>query len=469
MPRHSLAATKKFIAGIPNRGAGIGHAFTDWARAFWTAQSYDLDFLYSPFTRCNSHWETILGLGASYPRFNEKDLDICFYASQHTLEYFLSCNIPNARAAYVIDGNHSKCYAKSPKEYDSLSRYVRKQYLLSRRVRPLPPVFNPCKIGVAVHIRRGDIIEHENLRSRAQSYEHFSQILNLLCETFSADSLDVVILTNQITKGVRTLAESFGAKTVDYRNDIQDFHALVTSDIILASNSGFSYLATLINRESLKIVPDKFWHQWPPGSIVFDGSEIATSLLLQKCATWTKKTCKLPALNLTLKKQIWNNYPSIIASNNTEFRDINHDNVSTRIRLFPRTVEKEAPGSSLEPPIFVKSRKLYGCVINTVTQSIELATNIGSITEIISEPSAFIQFSNLSNQDELFYKLICRFIKTEFNEAIMGRTMLIPSSFSALDAELRGLDFHKTISFKTIESSLAYCSNLIALQVDIQL
>ena len=458
---------KKFITGIPNRGAGIGHAFTDWAKAFYTAQTQDIEFLYSPFSGANSRWETVLGLGLSRQFFNEKDVDICFYSNQCTLDAFLSYDIPNVRAAFVVDGNYTECKLEYPTGYDSISRYIRKQYLLSRRARPFPSIFEDGKIGVGVHIRRGNILQYERFHSRAQSYEHFDSILTLLHETLPADSLDVVILTNERTKDIGALAGKFNARAIDCANDLQDLHSLSICDIMLTSNSGFSYLATLINRNALKIVPDNFWHNWPPDSIVFDGSDIAASALLQKFARWEEQNYRPSALRSCKSESIWNLAPSMVATSNSEFRDANYDNIASCIKMLPLAVQNEA-ASRIPSPSYIQSRKLFGCVVNTVSQLIELAANLDNITEIISEPSVFIQFSTSRSQDEQFHKSVALFLKAEFNEAIMGRTILVPPEYPITCAELLSLGFHQSISVTSLVSPLVYCSNLIALHVNIQ-
>lgn len=458
---------QKFITGIPNRGAGIGHAFTDWAKAFYIGQTQGLEFLYSPFSDANSRWETVLGLGLSQKYFNERDVDICFYSSQCTLDAFLSYDIPNSRAAFVVDGNHSGCKLLNPIGYDSISRYIRKQYLLSRRARPFPSIFEDGKIGVGVHIRRGNILQLERFHSRAQSYEHFDHILSLLQESLPADSLDIVILTNERTEDIRALAGKFNARAIDCDNDLQDLHSLAISDIMLTSNSGFSYLATLINRNALKIVPDNFWHQWPPDSIVFDSSDIAATALLQKVARWGKGTHRPSALRSYKSKRIWHLVPSMVAPSNREFRDGNYDNIASHIKILP-VIDENEEVSRIDFPALIQSRKLYGCVVNTVSQTIELDSSLCSVTEYVSDPSVFIEFNafNRAHLDDA--KLIGMIIKIHFNEAIMGRTIVIPPNFPISWVDLLALGFHRSISFTSVASPRVYCSNLIALRINLQ-
>lgn len=459
--------TKKFITGIPNRGGGIGHAFTDWAKAFYTAQTQGIEFLYSPFSGANSRWETVLGLGRSCQCFNENNVDICFYSSQSTIDAFLSFDIPNVRAAFVVDGNHTECKLKYPSGYDSISRYIRRQYLLSRRERPFPSIFEDGKIGVGVHIRRGNILQYERFHSRAQSYEHFDSILTLLHESLPVDSLDVVILTNERTEGIRALADKFNARAIDCGNDIQDLHSLAICDIMLTSNSGFSYLATLINRSSLKIVPDNFWHHWPLDSIVFDGSNVAAASLQQKFAKWKEGKYRPSPLRSYKSERIWHLAPSMVATSNREFRDANYDNIASRIIMFPLAAQNEAAGR-IDFPSYIQIRKLYGCIVDTVSQAIKLDSGLCGVTQYISEPSAFIEFNtcNRVHLDDL--KLIGMLIRLQFNEAIMGRTILIPPDFPISWVDLLALGLHSSISLTSVVSPLVYCSNLMALRVNLQ-
>jgi hypothetical protein len=374
--------------------------------------------------------------------------------------------MPNARLAYVVDGNHSKCLLESPHGYNSLSRYVRKQYLLSRRIRPLPPAFNPEKIAVAVHIRRGNILQQEQLRSRAQSSEHFLHILTLLQEVFPSNSLDILILTNENTSDICALANRVNARIANSKNDIQDFHSLATSDIILTSNSGFSYLATLINRSSLKIVPSNFWHEWPQDSIVFDGSDNAISLLREKSQTWELKHCMTKILRSTLRKNIWDIRPAVVAPLNSDFRDKNYDNIATSIKMLKTPADSISSTRGMRP-VSVQSRKLYGCVINAKDRRIELSTNLRDVNQVISLPSAFLEFSCYQYEDLLMYKTIGALLKVEFHESLMGRLILVPPDFPISLSDFLSFNFHESISIESLSTDFVYCDNLIALRVNL--
>ena len=289
----------------------------------------------------------------------------------------------------------------------------------------------------------------------------------MLHESLPADSLDIVIVTNECTEDIGALAGKFNARAIDCSNDLQDLHSLAICDIMLTSNSGFSYLATLINRNALKIVPDNFWHHWPLGSVVFDGSDIAASTLLQKFARWEEGNYRPSALRSFKSERIWYLTPSMVAASNREFRDANYVNIASPIKMLPLALQNEA-ASRIGFPAHIQSRKLYGCVVNTVSQLIELEANLGNITEIISEPSVFIQFRTSRSYGEQFYKSAALFLKAEFNEAIMGRTILVPPEYPITCSEFLALGFHQSISVTSLVSPLVYCSDLIALHVNTQ-
>jgi hypothetical protein len=374
----------------------------------------------------------------------------------------LNLDIANARIAYIIDGNNARCQVKSPGGYLSLSRLLLNRYTVARSKRPLPSVFGQSRISVAVHISGEDVAWHDNFKTQSLQFKYYFNVLKILTEVIGLDLLDISIHANCKSHDVQLIADSFNARLIDYGNEIQDFHALVTSEILIASMSGFSYLATLINRKAIKICPDKFWHRWPSGSIIFDGS--TSSFLSSKLLTSINRLKRYSEISVYQAKCFWSFPPVKVMQNVQLFRDVNIDNIASVIKLIPTGSSNDQLHSIVDHS-HVHSRKLYGCIVNMLTQQIETDSTLLDVNEVLLRPSVFLEFAIPFIDHVGKLNSIIKFFKDEYQEAIMGRNIVIPPNFPVALSEFIALSFHRSISFTMVSSPRIYFSDLMVFRI----
>jgi len=450
----------KYITGIPNRGAGIGHAFTDWGKALVLARKYNLQFLHSPFTGNNVRWESVLGLGRFFNPYRQEDFDLLITSEELSFEKFLEWDFGSARTVYVIDGHSDQRASNGVNSYDSIARFLRYSYLRARRNRPFFNPYHAFKIRVALHIRRGNIVEHQEFKSRVLPYEYFSNILSRIRDLAPPDSLDVLVVTNDRSEESIAFAKESGARILDLGSDIQDFDALVKSDILITSNSGFSFLASLINIHSIKIVTEDFWHRWPESSCFANSLDDQASWLSSQISDRVALASR--RLNRKIFRSPWSCQPFTVLES-TKVRDLLIDNCSRHASIFSHSNGKFS-GLSRDDSLFVAlSRRYLGAFVNGVTQQIEFDAYDKRNYTVQKKSAAFIDLSALSIDKSLLASLVS-FLKLEFNEMLMGRVILLPHSSRMLFNEFSAARFHSSISFVFIPQALVYCRDLIGIR-----
>lgn len=449
----------KYITGIPNRGAGIGHAFVDWARAFSLAKNHSTSFLYSPFSGCNEHWDTILGLGFGYAKYNESDFDLLLSPEDCSFqEYVNDAHLSSYESIYVIDGN--LCYPKlvSSPSYDDLSRFLRSRYLLARRRRPIFSAFKPDYIKVAVHIRRGNITEYEQFASRVIPNDYYLNVLTRLLELCSPSVIDIVVVSNAIDADLFDALSRLNARFVNTRSDIHDFHVLASSDILVTSVSGFSYLATLINLKAMKIVPEGFWHEWPDGSFTMnqlDTPQFHASLQILKSKAITRKHTF--SGNRGLPR--WD-HPSIRLSGES-LRSRLIDNAAMKIC----TVKADGADNGEIFRADILTRKFLGAIIDCGSLELSLARQLPGFDHILKDPCAYIDYSLVDISAHNLRAVLMRYMARHLCEALIGRKIILPSSSCINIGDILSSGFHPTTSCLSIHSGLIFCSDLIAIKI----
>ena len=358
----------KYITGIPNRSAGIGHAFTDWGKALVLARKYNLQFLHSPFTGNNVRWESVLGLGRFFNPYRQEDFDLLVTPEELSFEKFLEWDFGSARTVYIIDGHSDQQASNGVNSYDSIARFLRYSYLRARRNRPFFNPYHPFKVRVALHVRRGDIVEHKEFKSRVLPYEYFSNILSRIRDLAPDDSLDVLVVTNNRSEESIAFAKENGARILDLGSDILDFDALVNSDILVSSNSGFSYLASLVNLHSIKIVTDSFWHPWPESSYCANSLDDQASTLssqISDLAILARHQSNRKAL-----RSPWRCQPFAVLEP-SKLRDLLIDNVSRHASIFWKAKDRLSTSSSGEYPSVALSSRYLEAFVNRLSRQIE--------------------------------------------------------------------------------------------------
>lgn len=105
------------------------------------------------------------------------------------------------------------------------------------------PYFDKGRVNVAVHIRRGDVLDM-NLQGMLNSDEHYLAAMKKIRKLYPSAKFFIY------SEGKEEQFARFKLNDVELHlnEDIKDtFHALVTADILVTSKSTFSYTAALLS------------------------------------------------------------------------------------------------------------------------------------------------------------------------------------------------------------------------------
>jgi hypothetical protein len=288
-------------------------------------------------------------------------------------------------------------------------------------------------------------------------YEYFSNILSRIRDLAPGDSLDVLVVTNDRSEESIAFAKENGARILDLGSDILDFDALVNSDILVSSNSGFSYLASLVNLHSIKIVTDSFWHPWPESSYCANSLDDQASTLSSQISDLA--TLARHQSNRKVLRSPWRCEPFAVLEA-SKLRDLLIDNVSRHASIISKVNGRFSASSSGEYPFVALSRRYLGAFVNGLSQQIEFDSCDKASYVLQKDPAGFIDLSALTI-DISSLASIAFALKLEFNEMLMGRVILIPCSCQILFSELSSAGFHASISFRLIPPELLFCNDII--------
>ncbi len=269
---------ENYFAARPNPGAGIGHQMANWIAGYWFAIQFGLQFAHIPFSDSripytHSSWEEFLGFGQGemtveelikkkgyatvrLPMFDENqetDLQrirriIQSYADRKIV--FLAEQDQFYRDQYgVMEHIQRKFYEAPGRKDDHL-------------------VYKKGVCNIAVHIRRGDIVqkrgeENANLSMRWQDTQYFIRALENVLRYLDIQKEAHIYLFSQ---GEQKDYEDFHRfPHVHYCLSMsaqETFLHFCKADILITSKSSFSYKPALLNR-GIKVCPQNFWHGYP--------------------------------------------------------------------------------------------------------------------------------------------------------------------------------------------------------------
>jgi hypothetical protein len=116
------------------------------------------------------------------------------------------------------------------------------------------PHYHPEPDHVGIHIRRGDYLVHSHVH-HVCDYEYFTNALDLFPE---AKNVNIFTDAKDTSRdGIFQLGDS--ARIIDGGDELIDFTLLSRHANIIASNSSFSWWASLIGKPKKKIVVPKIW------------------------------------------------------------------------------------------------------------------------------------------------------------------------------------------------------------------
>ena len=176
---------------------------------------------------------------------------------------------PGENIAFKIRNNRFGDY-----EYGSTRDWYMKAYTQAREHFPISLIFDPKKINIAVHIRRGDLLpgrQFSDLSSRMLSDAWYLEILNTILSNLPG-SVAIHIYSegkdgqyHSETGTPFSWKEHFQNSGHEVHEHIDSdfmgtFHHLLHADILIGSKSGMSHLAGMLGNQ-VKLMPH-MWHSY---------------------------------------------------------------------------------------------------------------------------------------------------------------------------------------------------------------
>lgn len=267
-----------YLAEKPNYGAGIGHQLANWNAGLHFSELFDVSFAAFPFS--TEKWTTFLGLSEGenladrmlvdqkikkvrLPSFENGDykqisiirqiIDV-YRKQQKTDVLFL------LEQDQFWDQQYGTANFLSQKFFASTSRTIDKV------------LYDPSRINIAVHVRRGDIT---GMQERLLGNEYYLQVIKEVREILGKRPHTFNIYTQERGIGLHDFERIPNTTIQTGHTDTSDFLHLCLADILITSRSSFSYKPALISK-GVRIVPCEFWHGYPDDQkwvlAKFDGS-----------------------------------------------------------------------------------------------------------------------------------------------------------------------------------------------------
>ncbi|MBU3553966.1 hypothetical protein [Polynucleobacter sp. UB-Piko-W3] len=176
---------------------------------------------------------------------------------------------PGPNIAFKISNNRFGDY-----EYGPSRDWFIKAYTQAREHLPIPLMFDPKKINIAVHIRRGDLLpgrQFSDLSSRMLPDAWYLEILNTILN-HSPRSVAIHIYSEgkdgqyrSETGAPFSWKERFQNTGYEVHEHIDSdfmgtFHHLLHADVLIGSKSGMSHLAGMLG-DQVKLMP-QMWHSY---------------------------------------------------------------------------------------------------------------------------------------------------------------------------------------------------------------
>lgn len=274
--RSKKAECKQYISSRPNPGAGIGHQIANWLSGYKIADYYGKQFATYPFSYLKepfvpNEWDEFLGLnnneisvrellGIGYKCVLMPRMDFDNETEKKLIGNIIS-SYAGKKVVFLLEmdqfaGNELK-----------FLDFMRKKYYASAQRGQDRLIFEQDSFNVAVHIRRGDIVQtgekkRDCLTMRWLDVEYYQNVLDKYLNVYAADKEVAIYIFSQADAEELGGFEKYGQ--VHYCNDmnaINSFLHMVNADMLVMSRSGMSYQAAKLNLNGIIIYPDGFWRE----------------------------------------------------------------------------------------------------------------------------------------------------------------------------------------------------------------
>ena len=250
-----------YMTARPNPKAGIGHQMANWIAGYWFAKFFGLKFAHIPFSNVKDpfvadKWEQFLNYGVD--EVQVKDLLSEGWKIRY-LPLFDEFNEKHLAVIRKIINSYQGHKVIFCLEQDQFFRDQYKvRFDLEKKFKSRPTrtklIFNKDEFNIAVHIRRGDIVQSE----RKSENENLTAL-----QIIKTDKKIHFYIFSQGKISDYPELEKFENLTFCLgMAAMPSFEHMIYADALITSKSSFSYKPALMN-SGYKFCPKVFWHGYP--------------------------------------------------------------------------------------------------------------------------------------------------------------------------------------------------------------
>ena len=257
-----------YITQIPNEGAGIGHQIANYIGGYHYSRIFGASHAYVPFK--DTAWDRFLGFGENEVTLLElkkqgyKVRRLPYFDEQKN--YAMIRNIVDSYSGekVVLLTELDQFY---PAQYEEIP-HIKEKFESSSSRKNDRLIFSQDEYNVAVHIRRGDIVQNSDektdaLTKRWLDMDYYEGIVKKLVDEYKGIKPIHLYIFSQGKPDEYALFNKYGKVTLCMDMSAMDsFLHMVRADVLVTSKSSFSYKPALLS-DGIRIVPSGFWHGYP--------------------------------------------------------------------------------------------------------------------------------------------------------------------------------------------------------------
>ena len=247
-----------------------GHKFHNWITGLYLSKLLGMEYVYSPFTQDAERYEQFLNLHTGWKPYQAgmpivqltEQLDFCHDPSTPHLVY--SDTVHKLRSVVTAMPDNT-VLRLPPNPLPGLLTQFRPFVVNELRnaywaiPRESSRWWDPNRVNIAIHIRRGDITNQRN-PDRWLDLIYYEGVVELLFKDYPQAS--IVVFSEGDPHQFESL-ERMGAKVVLGGADLPAFHHMALADVLVTGQSSWSIMASYFNRGAIRITPLKnFMYNW---------------------------------------------------------------------------------------------------------------------------------------------------------------------------------------------------------------
>ena len=285
-----------YLTQVPNEGAGIGHQIANYIGGVHYARIFGAKHARAGFK--DAKWELFFGFGEgevsveALKKQGYKMLRLPYFDEEKDAAIIRDIIASYEGQKVILQTELDQFYEK---QYEEMA-FIKKKFEGAKARQNEKDSFDEKDIHIAVHIRRGDIVEgqttgEQTLTKRWLTMEYYENAVQDVVSSMQDGDLltghanawkeslpdifrnleekkgnggEIILhIFSQVKKEDYTQFEQFGK--VDYcldKDAMESFLMMVRADILILSKSSFSYKPALL-ADGIRICPPHFWHGYP--------------------------------------------------------------------------------------------------------------------------------------------------------------------------------------------------------------